>query len=1239
MTSTIIVRVQGHALVVLLLALASVVQRTASEPFVPALRRTIHNNKNLPNDDTAQQTTGASVNARRKTESVHWAWWNKIQARRHQGYKPHEYSNDGDCYMGLTMLGAPCTPRPTPFPTSPPSGKPSPSPTEAPVTNAPSPNPTPSPVTSAPTTAQPSFVPTLSPVTSKPTTAEPSAVPTSIPSKSPTASPVSASPTFLPTTAQPSYVPTLSPVTSKPTTAEPSAVPTSIPSKSPTASPVSASPTFVPTARPSPVPSISASASPSVSPTTARPSDNPTVLPTTSPTNLPTVTESSAPSVAASGSPSLTPTTAKPTQSPSDSPTTAEPSALPTSLPPTMAPVSASPPLSDVLPARVTDAPTSEVLPTRITDEPTSEVLPTRVTDEPTSEVVPVLEDGISPSPVPVPTSDVSATQESMVGVDSKKSQGAVASDTSEAKGNDAASSALPDIEDGNINANLSAGDTTEEVGTSGGNDGSVDTNGGEGSAEGGNTSDESPSGGESDSDREGKDSSVTIGNGSINEDTADGAVDVKGDSTPSELVDGDGIGEEDEEALDDELDTVGEAESPSGGDAESAEAAGDTGIDTNGDGNTIAPVGSDSAKELSDDESHIVELDSDSNARGDVDIVLSDDGSGIADPPGDPEIVVAPEDLVGVPLTPFGIELNSEQPVDEDELSRVTSDFLHLYFKDELPRMGYPHYHGVDLSIINEDSRRRKLNLRARQLQDTTINEEFIMGGDTTFIGQPTPDPELLDNLRSAAFAGATSKADYLDALKKNSTDPGLKSTTNVIIHESGSGFSLTPTERISPSAYSDGDGNGRGFNSYIIAAMAAVSFIVIGSALFLYSRKRMRDGKEEDMMSLHSDEASDSVLLKNDLGCSDSVDSHDNAIKVPSELDIQPVPISLIRDSKTLERAMIRASRNRSVIEKANERVERKSIFMNEDHEEDSKTITFAEIIANSVSRSPRVSSHLPQEPLDNTASPPSSVADLDTKSTDSLKGLTIDFNDGKEGRIGTSPDPPVSGEANSGGRSTEDRCVELDSCCIVEGENSSCTTVHSATSGLASQALAIVACSPSRHRFSVCGDDDDFSYHEGPATDNSMAKPTPGVPSIELPPAPISMTVEKISPNQQQIINALAEGNPSTPFSLITYSVHNGDEETFHQNTRLPFGVSSCMPFGVSSSIDRALLESSSAESLSAESPSEEGQELALLDSPATPRLGISASPNISIVANERSPVHRLGIAAPPNVSLDP
>ena len=370
-----------------------------------------------------------------------------------------------------------------------------------------------------------------------------------------------------------------------------------------------------------------------------------------------------------------------------------------------------------------------------------------------------------------------------MVGVDSKESQDAVASDSVEAEGNDAASSALPgasqelptefdptdnstgekeslndltgvnDIEDGNIDANVSGGDATEEVGTSGGNDGTEDTNGGQGSAEGGNISGESPSGGESESDREGEDTigngsinedtpdgaadvegdstqsdlvdgdgigigdkdeevpgdeldtggeeespsggestigdgsinedtsdgaadvegdstqselvdgdgigigdedeevpgdeldtdgeeespsggESTIGDGSINEDTSDGAADVEGDSTQSELVDGDGIGigDEDEEVPGDELDTDGEEESPSGGELESAaEDAGDTGIDENDNGNTIAPDDSDAAKELSDDETLAIDLDSDSNTHDEVDIVLSDDGSGIA--------------------------------------------------------------------------------------------------------------------------------------------------------------------------------------------------------------------------------------------------------------------------------------------------------------------------------------------------------------------------------------------------------------------------------------------------------------------------------------------------------------------------------------------------------------------------------------------------------------------------------
>lgn len=558
-------------------------------------------------------------------------------------------------------------------------------------------------------------------------------------------------------------------------------------------------------------------------------------------------------------------------------------------------------------------------------------------------------------------------------------------------------------------------------------------------------------------------------------------------------------------------------------------------------------------------------------------------------------------------------------QPVDHAELSRATSNFLHLYFKDELPRMGFPHYHGVGLSTEEVLQRQRQRRLRARRLQNTTnIDQEFLMGGNATFVGEPTPDTELLDNLRSAAFAGATSKAAYLDALQ-NSNDPGLQSTTTVIVHERDSTFSPTPTERISPGAYSTDREDDKDFNSYVIATMTAVSFIIIGSALFLYNRKTMRDREEKDMMSLNSDEAPDSVLLKGDLGCSDSTDSQNSTIKVPAELDIQPVPISLIRDSKTLERALIRANRNRSVIEKANEKVERKSIIMTKDNEDD-KTISFAEIIAKSVSQSPRVSSQLQLEPMVgpmkennedlsviekkecDSSITPLSIANLASKSSDSLQGLQI-VDGGSKERNAISPPPE------------KEKRYDAEACCTMP-QDTCCDT-----NGIASQARALVTCSPTNHH-QFCGeDDDDYSYHEGPTTDNSMAKPAAGIPTIELPPVPITMAVDKISPNYQQVINALAEGSPSTPFSLITYSVHTGDEEP-QQTTR--------MPYGVSSSIDRALLES----------PSQEGQELALVvadeNSPRTPRLGIAASPNVSIVARESSP-RRLGIAASPNVSI--
>ena len=417
------------------------------------------------------------------------------------------------------------------------------------------------------------------------------------------------------------------------------------------------------------------------------------------------------------------------------------------------------------------------------------------------------------------------------------------------------------------------------------------------------------------------------------------------------------------------------------------------------------------------------------------------------------------------MPLTPFGVKITSETPVDLEALSRVTEDFLDEYFKDQLPKLGYPHYNNVALSA--DEAKRRQRSLRARSLE--ALEQEITISGNVNFEEEPLPDTQLLNNLREAVFAGETSKEAYLDALR-NSDDPGLQSITDITIYEGDSEFIPSLSERTQPGANAGGDDDGTGVRSYVIAAMAALSFVVFGTALFLYNRKQMRDlgGDDKDgLMFEFSEEASDAVLIKDDLGSSDSLDSsHDNITKkLPS---IEPEPISLIRDANTLERAMIRSNYNRSLIEKANERVERKAGVMPDDDGDDddgSKTISFAETIAKSLSpqsQSPR------------------------TKSLMWMLGKAPESNEGeKESSQKGSVDPPAG------------QMVLVHR----QGKNES----------------------PSSNLM------DDVSL--------GSPAPTSYTPTIELPPAPISITMEKYSSNRQQSVNALTEGNPSTPFSLVT------------------------------------------------------------------------------------------------------
>ncbi len=437
------------------------------------------------------------------------------------------------------------------------------------------------------------------------------------------------------------------------------------------------------------------------------------------------------------------------------------------------------------------------------------------------------------------------------------------------------------------------------------------------------------------------------------------------------------------------------------------------------------------------------------------------------------------------VPLTPFGVKITSETPVDLEALSRVTEDFLDEYFKDELPKLGYPHYKNVAISA--EEAKRRQRSLRARSLE--ALEQEITIGGNVNFEEEPLPDTQLLDNLREAVFAGETSEDAYLDALR-NSDDPGLQSITDITIYEGDSEYIPSLSERTQPGANTGGDDDGNGVRSYVIAAMAALSFVVFGTALFLYNRKQMRDRggdmhDKDGLMSEFSEEASDAILIKDDLGSSDSLDSsHDNITnKVPS---IEPEPISLIRDAKTLERAMIRSNYNRSLIEKANERVERKASVMPDDDGDDdgSKTISFAETIAKSLSP-------LSQSPR--------------TKSLMWMLGKDPESNEGeKDSSQKGDVDPPANQMV----------LVHRQE----ENESPSSNLMDDVSLGSPSDySRALVARSPS------------------PA-------PTSYTPTIELPPAPITITMEKYSPNHQRSVSALTEGNPSTPFSLVTSGAEN-------------------------------------------------------------------------------------------------
>ena len=157
------------------------------------------------------------------------------------------------------------------------------------------------------------------------------------------------------------------------------------------------------------------------------------------------------------------------------------------------------------------------------------------------------------------------------------------------------------------------------------------------------------------------------------------------------------------------------------------------------------------------------------------------------------------------MPLTPFGVKITSETPVDLEAVSRVTEDFLDEYFKDQLPKLGYPHYNNVALSA--DEAKRRQRSLRARSLE--ALEQEITISGNVNFEEEPLPDTQLLNNLREAVFAGETSKEAYLDALR-NSDDPGLQSITDITIYEGDSEFIPSLSERTQPGANAGSDDDG---------------------------------------------------------------------------------------------------------------------------------------------------------------------------------------------------------------------------------------------------------------------------------------------------------------------------------------------------------------------------------------------------------------------------------------------
>ena len=381
-------------------------------------------------------------------------------------------------------------------------------------------------------------------------------------------------------------------------------------------------------------------------------------------------------------------------------------------------------------------------------------------------------------------------------------------------------------------------------------------------------------------------------------------------------------------------------------------------------------------------------------------------------------------------------------------------------YYREGLPKLGFSSYSHLTLTVDR---------VSGRYLRQLATSSGFLVEGDAMFSGGPLPSSNLLDNIRAEAFLFEESEANYVKELN-TASDPGLHTATGVEVSEP-TVFSPLAMGRVNPPEAAPPSGPRS--KSFVVAAMCALSFVVVGSALFLYSRKK----SSLDSDSLYSNEAPDSILLKN---CDTSATSFDHSL-ILDPSDIEAAPISLVRDAQTMERAVLRANRNRAVLEQANGEVEQSG-----EAEDVKKQVSFSEVntTCSPIAQS-RLGLCLPEGCIDTSICTPSGCIDTSTA---------------PGGCFNTSTEP----------NNADSTCVEN---CATDTNNTFIA--------------ALAACSPRAAQ----GNDNGFED-----------EPAPGV-SVNLPPVPIETTDEVFSPGLvKERVQALSENNPSTPFSLTDVKSQN-------------------------------------------------------------------------------------------------